>query len=83
MEFPEASIPPLVRRLPGSLRDGRSYRDAALFERQRVGSRPKGSRPSYVIWPDGASLGLDPFPERKGSRLPGRTPASQKTTWTH
>ena len=35
-----------------------------------------GLRPSNLIWPNWASMVLDPFAETKGSRLPGRDPAS-------
>jgi len=60
----------------------------ALFEpfgksqdKLRELARPsRGLRPSPVMRPGGASMVLATFAETKVARLPGRNPATQKTT---
>jgi hypothetical protein len=50
-----------------------------LFERSELGRPPKARVRPILMRPDGASMVLGPFPERKGPRLPGRDPAIR--TW--
>jgi hypothetical protein len=74
MEFPEDSIPPIVRRLPPAFLIGRPHPSAGLVWVQRVGPLSFGLRPSTLMWPGGASMVLGHFAETKGPRLPGRNP---------